>query len=61
MNDDQLKGKWNEQKGKLKQTYGQLTDNDLTYQKGREDEMWGRIQQKTGKTKDEMLKRIENR
>lgn len=61
MSNDQLEGKWNEQKGKLKQAYGDLTDNDLTYQEGREDEMWGKIQQKTGKTKDEMLKRIENR
>lgn len=61
MNNEQLKGKWNEQKGKLKQEYGNLTDNDLTYIEGKEDEMWGKLQQKTGKTKDEMLKRIENR
>ncbi|MGA0558075.1 CsbD family protein [Larkinella sp. VNQ87] len=58
MNETTLKGGWNELKGKIKQAYGDLTDDDLTYQEGKEDEMWGRIQQKTGKTKDEIRKAV---
>lgn len=58
MNETTLKGGWNELKGKIKQAYGDLTDDDLTYQDGQEDEMWGRIQQKTGKTKDEINKAV---
>ena len=49
-----LKGNWNELKGKLKQQYGNLTDNDLTYVEGKEDELYGRLQQKLGKTKDQV-------
>ncbi len=52
----ELKGNWNEWKGKLKQQYGQLTDNDLKYEEGKDDELWGRIQKKTGKTKDDLVK-----
>ena len=44
-----------EWKGKLKQQYGQLTDDDLRYEEGKEDETWGRIQQKTGKAKDDLI------
>jgi uncharacterized protein YjbJ (UPF0337 family) len=58
MNETTLKGGWNEMKGKIKQAYGDLTDDDLTYAEGKEDEMWGRIQQKTGKTKDEINKAV---
>ena len=58
MNETTLKGGWNELKGKIKQAYGDLTDDDLTYQEGQEDEMWGKVQQKTGKTKDEINKAI---
>lgn len=50
----EIKGNWNEAKGKLKQQYAELTDDDLTYEKGKEDELVGRIQQKTGKTRDEV-------
>ncbi|KAA9356342.1 MULTISPECIES: CsbD family protein [Larkinella] len=56
MNETTLKGGWNELKGKIKQAYGDLTDDDLTYAEGKEDEMWGKLQQKTGKTKDEIRK-----
>ena len=49
-----MKGSWNEVKGKLKQKYGQLTDDDLRYEEGREDEMYGRLQQKLGKSRDEV-------
>jgi len=51
----ELKGKWNELKGKVKQSYGDLTDDDLAYEDGKDDELLGRIQQKTGKTRDEVV------
>lgn len=50
----ELKGNWNEVKGKLKQKYSQLTDNDLTFAEGKENELWGRLQQKLGKTKEDL-------
>ncbi len=58
MNETTIKGGWNELKGKIKQAYGDLTDDDLTHEEGKEDEMWGKVQQKTGKTKDEINKAI---
>ncbi len=58
MNDLRIKGSWNEVKGKMKQKYGELTDNDLTYEEGKEDEMLGRLQTKLGKTKDQIRKEI---
>ena len=51
-----VKGSWNELKGKLKQAYGNLTDDDLRYEEGKEDELLGRLQKKTGKTKDDLKK-----
>jgi len=56
----QIKGTWNEVKGKLKQKYGQLTDNDLTFADGKEDELLGRLQQKLGKSKEDLRKEIES-
>ena len=50
----ELKGSWNELKGKLKQKYAALTDNDLLYQSGKKDEMLGKLQIKLGKTKEEL-------
>ena len=58
MNTTELKGNWNEQKGKLKQKFASLTDDDLLFEEGKEDEMWGRIQKKVGKSKDEIHKAI---
>ncbi len=55
----QIKGSWNELKGKLKQKYGQLTDDDLAFTEGKEDEWLGRLQQKLGKTKEELRAEIE--
>ena len=49
-----MKGDWNIVKGKLKQKYAQLTDNDLTYVKGQEEELLGRIQKRTGKRREEI-------
>ncbi|MEO6547524.1 MAG: CsbD family protein [Ferruginibacter sp.] len=54
------KGNWNELKGKAKQEYGDLTDDDLAYEEGKDDELLGRIQKKIGKTKDEVIKWIES-
>lgn len=51
----ELKGKWTELKGKLKQAHGDLTDDDLTYEEGKEDELYGRLQSKTGKTRDQVI------
>ena len=54
----QLKGSWNEIKGKLKQKYGQLTDQDLMFAEGKEDELLGRLQKRLGKTKDDLRAEI---
>jgi uncharacterized protein YjbJ (UPF0337 family) len=59
MNTTELNGNWNEQKGKLKQKFASLTDNDLLFIEGKKDEMLGRLQVKLGKTKDELHKLIE--
>jgi len=56
----QMKGTWNEVKGKLKQKYGQLTDDDLTFAEGKEDELLGRLQKRLGRTKDELRAEIED-
>ena len=58
MNEQTIKGNWNEMKGKIKQKWADLTDDDLTYAEGKEDEMWGKLQQKIGKSKDEINKEI---
>jgi len=54
MNQLTWKGRWNEVKGKVKQQYADLTDDDLLYEEGKEDELLGRLQKKTGKTQDEV-------
>ena len=54
-----LKGHWNEVKGKLKQKYGQLTDDDLTFVEGKEDELLGRLQKRLGKSKEDVRREIE--
>ena len=53
MNTTELKGKWNEQVGKLKKKFATLTDNDLMFEEGKKEEMLGKIQIKLGKTKEE--------
>lgn len=55
-----LKGTWNETKGKMKQAYANLTDDDLQYQEGKDDEFVGRLQQKLGKTKEEVINWIQS-
>ncbi|MBI5727095.1 MAG: CsbD family protein [Ignavibacteriales bacterium] len=56
MNTLQLKGNWNETAGKLKQQFANLTDDDLLFAKGKEEELLGRLQIKLGKTKEELKK-----
>lgn len=54
MNSLVIKGNWNETAGKLKQKYAILADDDLLYKKGKEEELLGRLQNKLGKTKEEL-------
>ena len=58
MNTTELKGNWDEQKGKLKQKFAALTDNDLLFAKGKKEEMMAKLQIKLGKTKEELFKII---
>lgn len=58
MNKLNLKGNWNEVKGKLKAKYADLTDDDLKFVEGKEEELLGRLQQKLGKSKEEVQKII---
>ncbi|MEL5992950.1 CsbD family protein [Hymenobacter segetis] len=53
-----MKGAWDEIKGKLKQQYAQLTDEDLTYTEGKGDELVGKLQDKLGKGKAEITKML---
>jgi len=54
----ELKGRWNELKGKVKQAYGDLTDDDLKYEEGKEEELLGRLQTKTGRARQDLVKWI---
>ncbi len=54
----QIKGSWNELKGKIKQAYGDLTDDDLVHEEGKDYELLGKLQKKTGKDRDELVKWI---
>ncbi len=57
---DKLRGDWNKVKGKAKQEYGDLTDDDLTYREGKEDEFYGNLQTKLGKSKQEVKEWIDS-
>ncbi|SFW51143.1 MULTISPECIES: CsbD family protein [Chitinophaga] len=56
----QIKGAWNEIKGKIKQQYADLTDDDLLYEEGQEDRLIGKIQQKLGKSREEVIKMLKS-
>ncbi len=58
MSDLKIDGHWNSLKGKLKQKYGELTEDDLTYTEGKQDELLGRLQTKLGQTKEEIAGEI---
>ena len=60
MNALELKGNWNVIKGKLKKQFATLTENNLIYDNGKEDEITGRLQVKLGKTKQEILDILEH-
>lgn len=51
----ELKGNWNQLKGKIKESHADLTDDDLEYEEGQDDKLLGRLQEKLGKTKDEII------
>jgi uncharacterized protein YjbJ (UPF0337 family) len=59
MNSLEIKGNWNELKGKLKKKFAVLTDNDLMYEVGKEDELFGKLQKKLGKSKTELEKLLD--
>jgi uncharacterized protein YjbJ (UPF0337 family) len=54
----EIKGSWNEVKGKLKQKYAHLTDDDLLFVEGKDDELLGRLQKTLGRTKEEIRAEI---
>lgn len=54
----EIKGNWNQLKGKLKQKYADLTDDDLTNLEGKSDELLGKLQLKTGKSREALIKEI---
>ncbi|MEX0772152.1 MAG: CsbD family protein [Balneolales bacterium] len=58
MADLKMKGNWNEIKGRLKKQYANLTEDDLQYTEGKTDELIGRLQKKTGKSREEVEKMI---
>jgi len=59
MNWDQIKGNWTEFKGKARQQYGDMTDDELEQAKGSEEEMLGLIQKKYGKTREEAERELD--
>lgn len=54
MEELEFKGNWNQVKGKLKEQYAILTDNDLAYEEGQEEQLLGHLQEKLGKSKEEV-------
>lgn len=54
-----LEGNWNVLKGKIKQQYADLTEDDLVMERGKEDELLGRIQKVSGKTKEQLIEWID--
>lgn len=60
MNSLTAKGNWNIVKGQLKQKWANLTDDDLQYLEGKEDELYGRIQRRTGQTRDAVEKAVKD-
>lgn len=58
MNKDLFEGEWNVLKGKIKEKWGELTDDDITQIKGKKDQLVGKIQQKYGVAKEEAEKQL---
>ena len=59
MNQEQLKGQWMQLKGKIKEKWGKLTDDDLTAINGQRDQLEGRLQQRYGYAKDQSKKEVD--
>jgi uncharacterized protein YjbJ (UPF0337 family) len=59
MNTLEMKGSWNIAKGKLKQRWAKLTDNDLEFVEGKEDELVGRIQRRTGESRENVEQAVD--
>ena len=60
MNGDQSEGKWKEYKGKAKQQWGKLTDDDLDKIAGKREEIAGLVQQRYGKSKEEAERAVDD-
>lgn len=58
MNQDQTKGKFEQLKGKMKETWGRLTDDDLTLYEGKRDQFFGKVQEKYGLLREEAEDRV---
>ena len=58
MNTLEIKGDWNITKGKLKQKWAKLTDDDLQFAEGKQEELLGRIQKRTGATREAIEKAV---
>jgi uncharacterized protein YjbJ (UPF0337 family) len=58
VNTFEIKGDWNITKGKLKQKWAKLTEDDLPFAEGRQEELLGRIQKRTGETRDAVEKAV---
>jgi uncharacterized protein YjbJ (UPF0337 family) len=56
----EIKGNWNEIKGRLKQKYANLTDDDLTFTEGKTEELLGKLQKKTAKSREALIKELNN-
>lgn len=59
MDRERIRSNWNDKKGKLKENFAALSDADLYYNKGEEEDLVDRIHQKTGKTKEEVIRILE--
>lgn len=57
--ENKIKGNWKNIRGKLKAKYGELTDNDLAYTEGQEDQLIGRLQKRLGQSQDELKRTID--
>lgn len=59
MNRDQIEGKWKELRGKVKQQWGDLTDDEIAQAEGNRDELAGKIQQKYGGSKEDIRRKLD--
>ena len=60
MNSETLKGEWNQLKGSVKQKWAELTDDDLTHIEGSRDKLVGRLQERSGRTKEEVEREVDD-